>query len=365
MRLVLKMLNRLSSILRNNLNYFYVNSILKKDFSDNLILKNNEKILIGIIDNISHVPTFVTLEFLIYLKSLNHKNNYIFILPFGKKIKTMYRKNEKFVKDSDSFRVKTILHPILEIVSGFNKNIFFFSNRFDAYNLIKNSKNIVLIPKNSNILNVTRYDFRNSFFKKYLLNYIKTKKRVLLKSPEPFLDFIKKYIDLKYNQKIVTISLKDANYSPARSSKIYEWLKFASFLKSRKIRVIFILDITSMGKKNYLRNLFGNYEIYDLFSFDIRARLAIYELSYLNCTIGSGTNVLLINSKSSYLLFSPIKEEIKYGTGSYDLWFKHVGVPIYEQFPFASKKQKIVWSKNNERFSIMVKEFLNFEKINN
>ena len=341
----------------------YFNSLLKNEYLENIKFKSKKKSLIAIIDNASHTPTYIHIEFLLYLKSLNFNKNYILVLPFGKYSKTFYKKKENFVKNGEDLRLKTILDPSFDIIENFNKNVFYFSERFDSYKFIKNKKKDDLtIPKNADILSLTKVNYKESFFKKYLSTYKKTKKRVFLKSPDVFIELAKKYINFKPSQKIVTISLKDSKYSKVRNSKIFEWLKFASFIKKRGIRVIFILDITSLEKKNHIRDKIKEYENYDIFSFDLRARLAIYELSYLNFSVSSGTNVLLFNSRANYLLFSPVNTEINSGTGSYDLWFKHTGVAINQQLPFASSRQKIVWTKNNEKFDIIVKEFLIFEK---
>jgi hypothetical protein len=350
-------------IFYNSFSYIYVNSILKKKFSENLFLKRNEKLLIGVIDNISHTPTFVNLEFLIYCKSLDYKKNYILVLPFEKKIKTLYKKKDNLVKDDENLRYRTILQPALDIIENFDPNIVFLSNRYEALNFLNgNNSNKVILPQKFNVLKVTKVDDKVSFLKKYLLAYQKTKKKVVLKAPNVFVELVKKYINFEDDQKIVTISLKDAYYSRKRNSKISEWIKFSSFLKKNKIRVIYILDISSLGNKNYFKKLLKDYEIYDLFSYDIRARLALYEISYLNCSISSGTNTLLFHSNSNYLLFSPINNKIHYGTGSYSLWLKHTGIKFNDQFPFALNTQKIVWTKNNEKYSCMVKEFKEFEK---
>jgi hypothetical protein len=365
MKYIFKALSKIILIAIYNLRYIYFNSLLKNEYSESIKLDGKKKLLIAIIDNASHTPTYIHLEFLLYLKSLNFKKNYILVLPFGKYSKVFYKKKDKFVKNGEDLRLKTILDPSFDIIENFNKNIIYFSERFDSYKFIINKKKEDLtLPKNADILSLTKVNFEESFFKKYLSVYKKTKKRVFLRSPDVFIQLAKKYINYKSSQKIVTISLKDSKYSNKRNSKILEWMKFASFLKKRGVRVVFILDITSLDKKNHIRNKIKEYENYDIFSFDMRARLAIYELSYLNFSVSSGTNVLLFNSRAKYLLFSLVNTKIKSGTGSYDLWFKHTGVAINQQIPFASSGQKIIWTEDNERFNVMVKEYLMFEKKN-
>lgn len=365
MNLIINFFKKIIYIINDNVNYYYVNSSLKKEFIQNLNFdKKNKKSLIGVIDNISHTPTFIVLEFLIYLKSLNFKNNYIIILPFGKKKKTLYKKQENFINSSEELRYKTILEPCLDIVKNFNKNIISLSDRYKSYNFLdkKKTKDIIL-PKETSIFNVSKVDYNSSYLKKYIEILKKDKnKKVYLESPKYMQEFVKKYLNYRKEQKIISISLKDAYYQINRNSKLNEWLKFAKYLKNLGYRVIFIQDISTLNKKNNIKQQLYNYEYFDIFSYDIRARLALYEICDLNCSISSGTNVLLFHSNVNYLLFSVINEKIKSGTGSYKLWFHHTGVGRNKQFPFASNLQRIVWKKNNEKFSCMKDEFIKFKK---
>lgn len=364
MRKIFNLLKKIILTFNNNLNYIYVNSVLKKEYIKNLYLRKKEKSLIGVIDNISHTPTFVNLEFLIYLKSMNYKNNYLLIFPFGNKIKTLYKKNDNFVKNTNDLRFKTILEPSIDLVQNFKKNVIFFANRYEGINFFKEKKkNDLILPVGASIFYVSKVNYNESFILKYLRNYKLTKKRVLLRSPDVYQQILKKNINFKIDEKIVTISLKEAHYNNARNSKINEWLKFASFLEKKKYRVILIPDITSLTKNSLVFKKLKNFEVNELAAYDIRIRLALYENSFLNFSTSSGTNTLLFNSKANYLIFSVYNEKIKYGTGSYDLWLRHTGIKYGNQFPFATTTQKIIWKKNNENFTTIKTEFLKFEKL--
>ena len=364
MNLIINFFKKIISIINDNINYYFVNSSLKKEFIQNLNLdKKNKKSLIGVIDNISHTPTFIALEFLIYLKSLEFKNNYLIVLPFGQKKRTLYKKKDNIISSSEELRYKTILEPCLDLVGGFNKNIIFLSERYKAYNFLnkKNTKDLIL-PKKTSIYRVSKVDYSKSYLKKYIEIYNKTKKKVFLEAPAYSKEFVKKYIDFKPDKKIISFSLKDAYYNKDRNSKLSEWLKFAKYLKNLGYRVIFIKDISSLNTQNKINQKLNNFENFDIFSYDLRARLALYEICYLNFSTSSGTNVVLFNSNANYLIFSVVNEKIKDGTGSYKLWLHHTGVSHNEQFPFASNLQKIVWKKNNEKFSCMKDEYLKFKK---
>jgi len=54
----------------------YFNSLLKNKYSENIKFKSKKKSLIAIIDNASHTPTYIHIEFLLYLKSLNFNKNF-------------------------------------------------------------------------------------------------------------------------------------------------------------------------------------------------------------------------------------------------------------------------------------------------
>ena len=366
MNLIFNFFKKIFFTVNNQLNYYYFASLLKREFIKNInIDKKNQKSLVGIIDNISYAPTFIVLEFLIYLKSLNFKNNYIIILPFEKKKETLYKKNDNFISSGNDLRYKTILEPSLDLIKDFNKNIIFLSDRYKGYNFLnkKNTQDLIL-PKKTDIFTISKEDYNFTYLKRYLENFKKNKKRVLLESPKFMKEFVKKYINYKEKEKIISISLKDANYQSLRNSNNKEWFKLANYLKNLGYRVIFISDITTLDKKkNFIVQEMYNYENYDIFSFDIRARLALYEICFLNFSVSSGTNVLLFHSKANYLIHSVTNHKIKYGTGSYKVWYKHTGISHNKQFPFATDFQKIIWEKDNENFSCMKKEFINFQKI--
>ena len=94
-----------------------------------------------------------------------------------------------------------------------------------------------------------------------------------------------------YPGRYVTITLREAEYWPKRNSKMAEWVKVASYLRSQGLRVVWVGD-TSRSTS--------------IWSWDIDFRMALYEGAAVNLGVSNGPSILMYLSDVPYLMFKII-----------------------------------------------------------
>jgi hypothetical protein len=163
-----------------------------------------------------------------------------------------------------------------------------------------------------------------------------------LKMPVPKLKAVGDY-DLPRD--VITITLREVgevgDYSH-RNSDIKEWGKFAKWLRDEKgERVIFVRDT------RVAEGTVSGFETCPLASREVDARMWLYQHAKLNCFVSNGPMMLAVYSDVPYLAFvPPEKEDSDYVANTPNFWRMKMGVPIGEQFPWATPRQKIVWGKD-------------------
>lgn len=154
------------------------------------------------------------------------------------------------------------------------------------------------------------------------------------------LKFVAKWIyDHIGDKKLITVTMRDYDYLPARNTDIPEWNKFLSDLDRDKYAVVIIPDITKAWTEY-------NYPFEKVFHFipaawNVDIRMAIYQSAYLNLGPNSGPMCLCWLSKNcKYITF---KHKTKDVASTSDEFHKWLGFTPGESLPFASDFQKWVW----------------------
>lgn len=131
---------------------------------------------------------------------------------------------------------------------------------------------------------------------------------------------------------VFTITLRESDYWPERNSNLQEWLKFADQCGER---VMFVRD-TKMADQGL-----GDREICRQPSLDIAKRLALYRVAKMNLFVSNGPFCLaLADPTIAYICF--IKPIESYRVNTDPWWRKNIGIGLGEQYPWATKWQKIV-----------------------
>lgn len=151
----------------------------------------------------------------------------------------------------------------------------------------------------------------------------------------------KELIKQHFPEPPITITLREC-YSEERNSHIQDWLKFADYVYSG-YDIVFVRD-TQKYSDDLQDNFDMNYPTFPPASIDFDLRLALYQYSKLNMTVGGGPSVLLYYSTEiPYLTFKMAVN--RYGSSHEDFLAK-MGMPVGSQFPWCTQMQKIVWAED-------------------
>lgn len=152
------------------------------------------------------------------------------------------------------------------------------------------------------------------------------------------------------NRKLITITLRNTLYLPARNSNLLAWYSFVKELDTQEYFPVFLSDTDSAMDK--LSNEFNEFLFFNEPAWNLNLRAALYEMSYLNLGVNNGVMALCwLNAKCRYITFKMILPE----TSQIDEAMKPHGFKIGQSLPFSGVYQKWVWE--NDDFGIILREF--------
>ncbi len=142
----------------------------------------------------------------------------------------------------------------------------------------------------------------------------------------------------------VTITLREADHWPHRNSNLSAWFDFARYLEAKGERVIFVRD---SAKADEPLTCYGDFTTYKPAAVDLNARLALYEAAKCNLFVSNGPWMLALFGKVPWQMFVRVALDEPYHANLPNWWRKHHGVAEGEQFPWATKHQRIVWKEDS------------------
>ena len=153
------------------------------------------------------------------------------------------------------------------------------------------------------------------------------------------------------SRKIVTVTLRDYDYMPARNSDLEAWRDFAHGLDRREFFPVIVPDTASNMTR--LREVFGDLCILDEAARDLGLRMALYEHSYLNLAVNTGPFILCwLNPQVRYIMFKIIVPDVPQATATMMRWH---GFDIGKSPSFATPFQRWVWEDDIR--SVIAREF--------
>jgi len=170
-----------------------------------------------------------------------------------------------------------------------------------------------------------------------------TKQLVDMYQLNPQLPPLKAVGDWNLPRGVVTITLRESEHWPHRNSSLFEWIKFASWLKhNHNERVVFVRDTVKAEWP------LDPYETCPTASTNLDARMWLYENAKLNCFVSNGPMMLSLFAKHPMLAFVKVEDEqtTNYMFNTPQFWAEKMGVPVGRQFPWSDNRQKIVWQKD-------------------
>jgi hypothetical protein len=162
----------------------------------------------------------------------------------------------------------------------------------------------------------------------------------ILRSHTQELRFIERWMGSRLSgRKLITITIRDYSFMPARNSNLDAWTKFARRLDSTKYLPVFILD--TERTLDPLPSAITGLEVFREASWNVWLRMALYESSHLNLGVNNGPLFMCAhNSRTRFLIFKIVTPSVPQTT---EELISKLGFKIGSQIPFATPFQRLVW----------------------
>lgn len=162
----------------------------------------------------------------------------------------------------------------------------------------------------------------------------------ILRSPLQAMRYIERWMAPRLSgRKLITITLRNYAFMPARNSNTEAWVAFARRLDSTKYLPLFVLDTEST--LDPLPDIFSDFEVFHEASWNVGLRMALYESSYVNLGVNNGPLFMCaLNARTRLLIFKIITPSVPQTT---EELMSKLGFEIGGQLPFATPFQRLVW----------------------
>lgn len=142
----------------------------------------------------------------------------------------------------------------------------------------------------------------------------------------------------RFKEPGITITLREAPYWQHRNSNVEAWVKFATDLKGKGERVIFVRDTAKA------QELMDGFETYPRASTNIQTRCALYEHSKFNLFVSNGPCALAQFGTKPFFIFPKLVEGDVFKPGSPEGFKEATGTAVGEQSPWSTPQQKLWWN---------------------
>jgi len=335
-------------------------AVTKKILSKINLFRNQSKIASSEDKDILHVfydlsfeaVTFDFAYFLIdaeiYAKKNGKTKIFLWII---KKDPNLYRPYEKYTliinEDSQDWRMKNILIPFASmspIVEGIS--LIPSDSNFESY-----SNNGLIYPEGYSKKHRPLMDYKKVF------SNLKSNDFEGLMSSRKAIDYIEEWKSQEeINLPIVSITIREYGFDPARNSAIKEWLKFAEWLKEKGYLPVFVPDVDAAWDSSVK---FNNNIIFKEVCWNLELRMAFYNACALNFFFSNGLSSLaLFNKEIRSISMNPIVEGSQEAKQEI---YDHYGLELGQRkYDFAQDFQWLSWKKDS--FENIIEEFLEYEK---
>ncbi len=144
-----------------------------------------------------------------------------------------------------------------------------------------------------------------------------------------------------FRNKLVTITLREAEHWPHRNSNVDEWLEAAFVIQQLGYNVIIIRDFCKADKK------FSEFTTYPAASRDISVRAQLYASAVANLGISNGPMWLALAMDAPVLMLRPVMQKTFSVFGSSH--FARAGITVGGQLPGAPSHQVLVWEEDTSK----------------
>lgn len=137
----------------------------------------------------------------------------------------------------------------------------------------------------------------------------------------------------------ITITLREAAHWSHRNSNLEAWLRFASYLRDKGERVVFVRDTAKAYEP------LGDFLTDPLASTHLPARVALYENAKANLFVSNGPGSLVWFGDRPSLMFVALEQDgSSYTPNTREFLVKSMGLEPGGQYPWSRPDQKFVWT---------------------
>jgi hypothetical protein len=162
----------------------------------------------------------------------------------------------------------------------------------------------------------------------------------VLRSPTQARRYIDRWIASRVDgRRLITITIRDYQFMPARNSNMQAWAAFAGRLNAAEYFPVFVLDTERTLDPS--PEALAGFEILREASWNVWLRMALYETGYLNLGVNNGPLFMcMLNAQTRVLIFKIITPSVPQTT---EELMSTLGFKIGGQVPFATPFQRLVW----------------------
>jgi hypothetical protein len=142
-------------------------------------------------------------------------------------------------------------------------------------------------------------------------------------------------------RKPIVITLREAQHWDKRNSNVPAWIKFARDLQARGEDVIFVRDTFRANEP------LEDFETWQMASFQVPARMALYQEAKVNLFVSNGPAGLGLFSDVPYLYFLRVFRDTEYEANNPDWWIRANGIGEGDQWPWALPHQRMIWKEDS------------------
>jgi hypothetical protein len=142
---------------------------------------------------------------------------------------------------------------------------------------------------------------------------------------------------------VVTITMRQSEFQPARNSRLDQWLRFADSCERRGLFPLFIPDTEALLAGRVTE--FGGFASLPLAALSLPVRAAVYQESWHNMLANGGPYTLcLYNPRARFSMFKLLVPGVATASAEY-----HAGQGLTPgtQLPFAGPLQRLVWEDDS------------------
>jgi hypothetical protein len=147
------------------------------------------------------------------------------------------------------------------------------------------------------------------------------------------------FAEIAGTKPVVSITLRQSDFQPARNSNAHAWRHFAEFCIAEGFHPVFIPDTEALLAGHPTG--FEDFCVLDLPALSVGYRMAVYQESFVNAMVNNGPyGLCAYHPDARYLVFKVLNPAVATCTAAF---LSAQGIPPNRQLPFAGPHQKLVW----------------------